>query len=139
MADAAFDRAALKAEYGVPWYPVIDRERCSGCGTCHDYCLFSVYFRDAAKPAGRARARSGAAELQDRLPACARLCPEGALMFPFCQEAELNGEVENPVHRSTEALDRRPRRRSHEAVGGVPQAAPEADRSRPLSRRNGTA
>ena len=99
-----FDRAALKAEYGVPWYPVIDRERCSGCGTCHDYCLFSVYSRDAAKPAGERVRVTAPLNCKTGCPACARLCPEGALIFPFCQEAELNGEVENPVHRSTEAL-----------------------------------
>jgi hypothetical protein len=27
---------ALKEEYGVPWYPTIDRSRCTGCGTCED-------------------------------------------------------------------------------------------------------
>jgi len=37
-------------------------------------------------------------------PACARLCPEAALIFPFCAEAELNGEIEVPVRRSPEAL-----------------------------------
>jgi hypothetical protein len=37
-------------------------------------------------------------------PACARLCPEAALIFPFCAEAELNGEIETPQRRSPEAL-----------------------------------
>jgi hypothetical protein len=37
-------------------------------------------------------------------PACARLCPEAALIFPFCHEAELNGEIEAPERRPPEAL-----------------------------------
>ena len=99
-----FDREALKREYGVPWYPVIDRARCIGCGTCHDYCLFSVY----------GKAEGGAASAQVRVsaplncktgcPACARLCPEAAVIFPFCAEAELNGEIAQPARRSREML-----------------------------------
>lgn len=99
-----FDREALKREYGVPWYPVIDRTRCSGCGTCRDYCLFSVYDTEAsAPPPQRVRVRQPL-NCKTGCPACARLCPEGALIFPFCADAELNGEVENPAHRTREAL-----------------------------------
>ena len=99
-----FDREALKREPGVPWYPVIDRARCSGCGTCRDYCLFSVYdTRAPAAPAERVRV-AAPLNCKTGCPACSRLCPEGALIFPFCTEAELNGEVENPVHRTREAL-----------------------------------
>ncbi|HNX35627.1 MAG TPA: hypothetical protein PKM57_13420 [Kiritimatiellia bacterium] len=99
-----FDREALKREYGVPWYPVIDRARCSGCGTCHDYCLFSVYGRETGRPAPE-QVRVGAPlNCKTGCPACARLCPEAALIFPFCAEAELNGEIESPVHRTREAL-----------------------------------
>jgi ferredoxin len=99
-----FDREALTFEYGVPWYPVIDRLRCTGCGTCHDYCLFSVYTQ-AKKNASAERVRvSAPLNCKTGCPACARLCPEGALIFPFCHEAELNGEVENPAHRSGDQL-----------------------------------
>ena len=27
----------------IPWFPVIDYERCSGCRQCANFCLFSVY------------------------------------------------------------------------------------------------
>lgn len=99
-----FDREALKREYGVPWYPVIDRARCTGCGTCHDYCLFSVY--DSTESAtGGARVRvSAPLNCKTGCPACARLCPEAALIFPFCADALLNGELEQPERRSPEAL-----------------------------------
>lgn len=99
-----FDRDALRTEYGVPWYPVIDRARCSGCSTCHDYCLFSVYARDPSRPPGERIRVAAPLNCKTGCPACARLCPEGALIFPFCQEAELNGEIEAPVRRPPEAL-----------------------------------
>ena len=99
-----FDREALKREYGVPWYPVIDRTRCTGCGTCHDYCLFSVYGK-AGGAALPERVRVNAPlNCKTGCPACARLCPEAALIFPFCAEAELNGEIERPEPRSRAAL-----------------------------------
>ena len=120
-----YDRAALKAEYGVPWYPVIDRARCSGCGTCHDYCLFSVYSRDLSKPAGERVRVAAPLNCKTGCPACARLCPEGALIFPFCHEAELNGEVENPARRSAEALAA--------ALGGDPMKL-LAERRKPRER-----
>lgn len=100
-----FDRAALEREYGVPWYPVIDRSLCTGCGTCHDYCLFSVYAvaDRAAAPAGRVRV-TAPLNCKTGCPACARLCPEGALLFPFCPEAGLNGSVAQPEHRGADRI-----------------------------------
>ena len=98
-----FDREALKREYGVPWYPVIDRTRCTGCGTCHDYCLFSVYEARQGAAAGRVRVVAPL-NCKTGCPACARLCPEAALIFPFCAEAELNGEIESPARRTPETL-----------------------------------
>jgi len=100
----AFDRDALKLEYGVPWYPVIDRTRCSGCGTCHDYCLFSVYELSADKKGSELVRVTSPLNCKTGCPACARLCPEGALIFPFCHEAELNGEVEQPARRTRDTL-----------------------------------
>jgi|GEM_PF-1342901 len=88
-----FDRAALLRGYGTPWFPVIDRARCTGCGTCADYCLFSVY--EAAGSIRVARPQ----HCKTGCPACARLCPTGALLFPFCHEPELNGEVADPQPR----------------------------------------
>lgn len=99
-----FDRDALKREYGVPWYPVIDRSRCTGCGTCLEYCLFSVYTpADAAAASERVRV-SAPLHCKTGCPACARLCPEGALIFPFCSEPALNGEIAEPERRSRDAL-----------------------------------
>jgi len=102
-----FDREALKREYGVPWYPVIDRTLCTGCGTCRDYCLFSVYGEaadNAVLPRERRVRVAAPLNCKTGCPACARLCPEGALLFPFCAEADLNGEVLQPEHRSADSM-----------------------------------
>ncbi|MEI7945162.1 MAG: 4Fe-4S dicluster domain-containing protein [bacterium] len=97
-----YSEQALKDEYGVPWFPVIDRSRCTGCGTCEDYCLFSVYTSNRKSPLnGRIRV-SSPLNCKTGCPACSRLCPTGALIFPFCAEAALNGSVENPQPRTQE-------------------------------------
>jgi ferredoxin len=97
-----YNENALKAEYGVPWYPTIDRSRCTGCGTCEDYCLFSVYtLARQRSPSERVRV-SAPLNCKTGCPACARLCPTGALIFPFCAEAALNGSIENPQPRNAE-------------------------------------
>jgi len=97
-----FDRDALRKGYGMPWFPVIDRARCTGCGTCADYCLFSVYAVEQAMPPNKQVRIAMPHYCKIGCPACARLCPAGALMFPFCHEPELNGEIADPQARSQE-------------------------------------
>jgi len=95
-----YHQNALKEEYGVPWYPTIDRSRCTGCGTCEDYCLFSVYTLARQHPLNERVRISAPLNCKTGCPACARLCPTGALIFPFCAEAALNGSIENPQPRT---------------------------------------
>jgi NAD-dependent dihydropyrimidine dehydrogenase PreA subunit len=63
---------------GRRWYPVIDYSRCTNCMECIDFCLFGVYGVD-----GQERIL---VENQDNCkkgcPACSRVCPEHAIMFP---------------------------------------------------------
>jgi NAD-dependent dihydropyrimidine dehydrogenase PreA subunit len=60
------------------WYPVIDYTRCTNCMECIDFCLFGVYGVD-----GQERIL---VEQQDNCkkgcPACSRVCPENAIIFP---------------------------------------------------------
>ena len=97
-----FDRDALRKGYGMPWFPVIDRERCTGCGTCADYCLFSVYTTEPELPPNKKIRVAMPQYCKIGCPACARLCPTGALIFPFCHEPELNGEIADPQMRTQE-------------------------------------
>lgn len=63
---------------GRRWYPVIDYSRCTNCMECIDFCLFGVYGVDAAETI--------LVELPDNCrkgcPACSRVCPENAIIFP---------------------------------------------------------
>ena len=60
------------------WYPVIDYSRCTNCMECIDFCLFGVYGVDMADQI--------LVESQDSCkkgcPACSRVCPENAIIFP---------------------------------------------------------
>lgn len=69
------------------WFPVIDRGRCTACGACADFCLFGVYDRE---PSGDVRvARPD--NCKDNCPACARICPAVAVIFPKSTEEPING------------------------------------------------
>jgi len=74
------------------WYPLVDAERCTDCGTCQSFCLFGVYSRDSA---GAMRV---AQPLNCKLdcPACARVCPENAILFPKCADDAINGALRSP-------------------------------------------
>ncbi len=63
---------------GRRWYPVIDYSRCTNCMECVDFCLFGVYGIDGVE--------SILVEQPDNCrkgcPACSRVCPENAIIFP---------------------------------------------------------
>lgn len=75
------------------WYPVIDYSRCTNCLECLDFCLFGVY--------GIAAAETILVEQPDNCrkgcPACSRVCPENAIIFPQHKSpaiaGSLNGEA----------------------------------------------
>lgn len=77
-----------------PWFPVIDYDRCTGCRQCLEFCLFGVYESDAA---GRVQVtRPG--QCKDNCPACARMCPALAIMFPkIDEESPINGSDDDAV------------------------------------------
>lgn len=60
------------------WYPVIDFSRCTNCMECLDFCLFGVYGVDLADRI--------LVEQEDNCkkgcPACSRVCPANAIVFP---------------------------------------------------------
>lgn len=60
------------------WYPVIDYSRCTNCMECIDFCLFGVYGVDGSQRIlveQPDNCRKGC-------PACSRVCPENAIIFP---------------------------------------------------------
>jgi NAD-dependent dihydropyrimidine dehydrogenase PreA subunit len=59
------------------WFPLIDDTRCTACGQCADFCLFGVY----EKQAGKIKVVNPKS-CKNNCPACARLCPQLAIIFP---------------------------------------------------------
>jgi NAD-dependent dihydropyrimidine dehydrogenase PreA subunit len=75
------------------WYPVIDYSRCTNCMECIDFCLFGVYGVD--------RLDRILVENQDNCkrgcPACSRVCPEHAIMFPDYKTPAIAGAAVGAV------------------------------------------
>lgn len=81
--------AEVEAEEKVRrrWYPVIDYDRCTNCMECIDFCLFGVYGVDTLDRI--------LVESQDSCkkgcPACSRVCPENAIVFPHHKTPAIAG------------------------------------------------
>ncbi len=80
----------IEESTGRRWYPVIDFERCTNCMECLDFCLFGVYGVD--------RFESILVEQPDNCrkgcPACSRVCPENAIIFPQHKTPTIAGSPE---------------------------------------------
>lgn len=72
----------------LPWFPVIDYDRCTNCMQCLSFCLFGVYGVDAG---GRIQAQHQD-QCKTNCPACSRVCPEAAIMFPKYKSGPINGD-----------------------------------------------
>ncbi len=121
------------------WYPVIDYSRCTNCMECIDFCLFGVYGVDALDRI--------AVENQDNCkrgcPACSRVCPEHAIIFPEFKTPAIagapvgeisglkidlsklfGGDARDALAQAVEERDRELVRDGREAVGlavGIPK------------------
>src|SRR5213596_2279504 len=72
-----------------PWFPVIDYDRCTNCMQCLSFCLFGVYGVD-----GGSRIQvQNQDNCKTNCPACSRVCPEAAIMFPKYKSGPINGDV----------------------------------------------
>jgi NAD-dependent dihydropyrimidine dehydrogenase PreA subunit len=65
----------------IPWNPTIDEAKCTGCGTCAEFCHHSVYELegDKAKVVRPTDCVVGCTGCQSK-------CPEGAISFPDMKE-----------------------------------------------------
>ena len=68
------------------WYPILDYERCVDCGKCHDFCLFGVYsIEDGKVKVAQPQ------NCKNNCPACSRVCPAEAVIFPKYERSPING------------------------------------------------
>ena len=76
--EGAIQLTRIDEDPGRRWYPVIDYSRCTNCMECIDFCLFGVYGVD--------KVETILVEQPDNCrkgcPACSRVCPENAIIFP---------------------------------------------------------
>lgn len=72
-----------------PWFPVIDYDRCTNCMQCLSFCLFGVYGVDGG---GKIQAQNHD-NCKTNCPACSRVCPEAAIMFPKYKSGPINGDA----------------------------------------------
>ena len=71
-----------------PWFPVIDYDRCTNCMQCLSFCLFGVYGVDAEQ---KIQVQNND-NCKTNCPACSRVCPEAAIMFPKYKAGPINGD-----------------------------------------------
>jgi NAD-dependent dihydropyrimidine dehydrogenase PreA subunit len=71
-----------------PWFPVIDYSRCTNCMQCLSFCLFDVY---GVNGDGKIKVQK-APNCKTDCPACSRVCPEVAILFPKYKGGPINGD-----------------------------------------------
>ena len=85
--------AAPQVVEGTPtrrWYPVIDFSRCTNCLECIDFCLFGVYGIDSQETILVEQPDN----CRQGCPACSRVCPENAIIFPQHKSPTIAGSNE---------------------------------------------
>ncbi len=75
----------------IPWFPVIDYDRCENCKQCLNFCLFGVYALDDE---GKVEVQNPA-NCKTNCPACARICSQAAIIFPKYDQSPINGDEVN--------------------------------------------
>lgn len=101
--EARDEAGARRLAAWKPWFPVIDFDRCTNCMQCLTFCLFDVYGVDERKQI--------TVQNQDNCktdcPACSRVCPEVAILFPKYGKGPINGDVvrEQDVQREAMKVD----------------------------------
>jgi Pyruvate/2-oxoacid:ferredoxin oxidoreductase delta subunit len=94
---------ARKPDEWMPWFPVIDYDRCTNCMQCLSFCLFGVYDVD-----GEHRITvQNQDKCKTNCPACSRVCPEVAIMFPKYHAGPANGDEvrDEDIHRESMKID----------------------------------
>jgi NAD-dependent dihydropyrimidine dehydrogenase PreA subunit len=88
--DAVRDELNLPKPGGwKPWFPVIDYDRCTNCMQCLSFCLFDVYGVSADKKIQVQNQN----KCKTDCPACSRVCPEVAILFPKYRHGPINGDA----------------------------------------------
>ncbi len=102
--EAAGERLGKTSPGGwKPWFPVIDFDRCTNCMQCLSFCLFDVYAVDGQEQI----TVQNQEKCKTDCPACSRVCPEVAILFPKYSKGPINGDVvrESDIQREAMKVD----------------------------------
>ena len=83
-----------------PWFPVIDYSRCTNCMQCLSFCLFDVYGVSKEKKIEVQKQTN----CKTDCPACSRVCPEVAILFPKYKAGPINGDEVNTADLEREKM-----------------------------------
>jgi Pyruvate/2-oxoacid:ferredoxin oxidoreductase delta subunit len=97
---AGVDAQTKKPGGWKPWFPVIDYSRCTNCLQCLSFCLFDVYGVSKDKQIEVQKASN----CKTDCPACSRVCPEVAILFPKYKAGPINGDVVNEADLDREKM-----------------------------------
>lgn len=78
-------------EEWVPWFPVLDYDRCNQCRQCLSFCPFGVY-----ELVDKRVVVKNPIQCKNNCPACARICPQVAIVFPKVKDSPINGAEVTP-------------------------------------------
>jgi NAD-dependent dihydropyrimidine dehydrogenase PreA subunit len=78
----------MKPGAWLPWFPVIDFKRCTHCMQCLSFCLFGVFGVSADQKIQVQNPENCKANC----PACSRVCPEMAIIFPKYKAGPIGGD-----------------------------------------------
>ena len=83
------------------WYPVVDDSKCTACLECVNYCLFGVYTigSDSRPVVDQPDA------CRDGCPACSRVCPSKAIMFPLYEDRTIAGYEQGATNNLSDLID----------------------------------
>ena len=84
----------------TPWFPVIDYDRCTNCMQCLSFCLFDVY---GTSDQGQIQVQNND-NCKTDCPACSRVCPEVAILFPKYKAGPINGDIVRDTDIKREAM-----------------------------------
>jgi NAD-dependent dihydropyrimidine dehydrogenase PreA subunit len=82
------EKIARKDDEWIPWFPTIDYERCVNCKQCMNFCLFGVYTLDGDEHVQV----ENPDHCKTNCPACARMCPSKAIVFPKYTDGHICGD-----------------------------------------------